>query len=54
MKLIQIFLKSNFIINFYSKGPGKSVISFRTNPDDESLSMFYQVPNVGDYSLIIK
>lgn len=38
------------------EGPGKSVISFRTNPDDEneSLSMFYQVPNPGDYSLIIK
>lgn len=35
------------------EGPGKSVISFRTNPD-ESLSMFYQVPVIGDYSLIIK
>lgn len=36
------------------EGPGKSVISFRTNADDESLSMFYQVPIAGDYSLIVK
>lgn len=41
------------------EGPGKSVISFRTNPcnpddENESLSMFYQVPNPGDYLLIIK
>ena len=41
-------------LNVSMEGPGKPVINFRTNSDDGSLSMFYQVPSAGSYTLNVK